>query len=173
MRIDISKKILPKVDGYLKVGTDSSCDLKFDFECYPWPLEDNSVHSVICFHSFQSIKNLDSFIKELYRVCSNKCNVKFVVPYYTSIRSTADPSHIRTCSEMTFSHLNKEFRELNGSDFYKDVDFNLSGIAYKWVDDGMHVWENKSEEAKAFAKEHYMNVIEDMAIEFIVKKEQN
>jgi hypothetical protein len=93
-----------------------------------------------------------------------KCEI--VAPYYSSMRAWQDPTHVRAISEATFLYFNQEWLKTNGLDHYDvSADFDFS---YGYV--MSPEWISRSEEAKAFAIRHYINVISDIQV-LLTKRE--
>ena len=135
-------------------------DAVVDLEQFPWPIESNSVEEMVCNHYVEHTSDLIKFMEEVYRILKVGGKVKFVAPYYNSIRCWQDPTHKRAISEATFLYFNKQWRESNKLDHYGiTADFD-----YTYGYDMMIEWVNRSEEARAFAIKHYNNVINDIHV---------
>lgn len=160
-----------KMDGFVgidKVKTDAT-DIVWDLETYPWSfVSDNCVDELTCSHYIEHVKDLVSFIDEIYRVMKpprvnrdgEKVNSKvtIVAPYYSSMRAMQDPFHIRPISEATMLYYNEDWRKANKLDHYGIVsNFDFS-YGYSIVPE----WAGRSQESRDFAIKHYMNVITDI-----------
>ena len=108
----------------------------------------------------EHVQDLMKFMDEVYRVLKKGATAMFVAPYYSSMRSMQDPTHIRPISEATFLYYNKKWREDNKLDHYPihcDFDFTYGYVlAPEWV--------NRSQESRDFAIKHYNNVITDIQV---------
>lgn len=135
-------------------------DVVHDLEQYPWPFESDSVDEVIISHYIEHTKDLIAFMNELGRIMKKGGRCVITAPYYTSMRAWQDPTHTRAISEATFIYYNKEWREREKLDHYPiTCDFDYS---YGFVYAGD--WQQRSEEAKAFASRHYFNVVSDIQV---------
>lgn len=138
-------------------------DIVWDLEKFPWtPFKDNSVEEVYISHYIEHTKDLLKFMDEVWRICKNLATVKIIAPYYTSIRAWQDPTHTRAISEATFGYFEKKWRETNKLDHYPvKCNFQVANMMLFLNEP----WNNKSEEAKAFAQRHYWNVVSDIYVE--------
>ena len=160
-----------KQEGFIgidKVKTDTT-DIVFDLETHPWDfIPDNSVDELTCSHFVEHVRDLPSFMDEIYRVMKspyvNKdgekvtSKVTIICPYYSSMRAMQDPFHIRPISEASMLYYNKEWRDTNKLSHYGiQANFNFS-YGYQIVPE----WANRSQEARDFAIKYYINVITDI-----------
>lgn len=154
-----------KAKGFkgVDIAPGEGVDFVWDLEKFPWePFEDNSVSEINISHYLEHTKDLLKFMDEVWRICEDGAKVTIVSPYYTSIRAWQDPTHTRAISEATFLYFQKKWREENKLDHYPiKCDFQVVNIAVFFNPP----WDKKSEEAKAFAAQHYFNVVSDILIE--------
>lgn len=135
-------------------------DIVHDLETYPWPFKNNSVDEVNMSNYFEHLKDPFRFMNELHRVMKKGANCSIVSPYYSSMRAWQDPTHTHAISEASFLYYNKEWMKANKLEHYGiTADFNFS---YGYVLD--QSWQNRSEEARAFAIKHYINVVTDIQV---------
>lgn len=151
-----------KREGFL--GVDrlqlDGVDIVHDLDVFPWPWEDDSVEEINCMHYLEHVPDLIPFMDECYRILAPGGTMFVIAPYYASVRATQDPTHKRAISEMSFMYFNKGWRDTNLLDHYQitcDFDFTYG---YQFVP----AWQNRSEEARAFALAHYMNVVLDIHV---------
>lgn len=171
-----------KPEGFLGVDVvkTSSTDYVFDVLKFPWKqFKDNSVDEIECSNFVEHIPHIDSrddvffkFFDELYRILKPvefdpanpnvpiKGFANIVCPYYSSMRAWQDPTHQRAISEASFLYLNKQWRIDNKLDHYPvSCDFDFS-YGYSVTPE----WQNRSEESRAFAIRHYINVVSDIQV---------
>lgn len=143
-------------------------DFVWDLEKFPWePFKDNSVTEVYVSHYAEHTKDLMAFMNEIWRICEDGAKVTILGPYYTSIRAWQDPTHTRVLSEATWLYYNKNWREINKLDHYPiNCDFDVTNLILFFNEP----WNQKSDEAKRFATQHYFNVVSDMLTELHVRK---
>jgi len=163
MKLDVSLPHLDQAEGYQKYS---------DIENYPWKIETNSVDELISVYAIQRVKDILRYYQEVHRVCKPGAIVRFIAPYFTHERACCDPNHIRYIGEMSFHYLTPDFRKLNkvNTGGWETVNFQLRGINFTWETQPYNQWDNKSDEAKLYAKMHYWNVITDILAEFEVVK---
>jgi SAM-dependent methyltransferase len=116
-----------RVEGYFgcDIAAGEKVDAVIDLEQYPWPIESSSAEDIVCNHYIEHVTDLMQFMNEVYRILKPGGKVKFVAPYYTSMRCWQDPTHKRAISEATFLYYNKEWRTNNKLDHYPiDCDFD-------------------------------------------------
>jgi hypothetical protein len=171
-----------KPDGFkgVDIVKTKSSDYVFDLLQFPWKqIKTSSVDEIECSNFVEHIPHGDSrhdpffkFFDEIYRVLKpaefdpknpnipTKGFVTITCPYYSSIRAWQDPTHQRAISEASFLYLNKQWRIDNKLDHYPvkcDFDFTY----------GYSVgpeWQTRSEEARVFAIQHYINVVSDIQV---------
>ena len=157
-----------KTEGYYGIDlvAGDTVDAVVDLEVYPWPIESESAEDIVCNHYIEHTSDLMQFMNEVYRILKPGGKVKFVAPYYTSIRCWQDPTHKHAISEATFLYYNKEWRKNNKLDHYPiDCDFD-----YTYGYDMNVQWANRSEEARNFAIAHYWNIINDIHVVCTARK---
>lgn len=145
--------------GVDKIQT-PSVDIVMDLEQFPWDFKDESVDEIYCQHYVEHTSDLIKFIDEIYRILKTGKQAIIVAPYYSSMRAWQDPTHKRAISEATFLYFNKEWRRQTQLEHYgikSDFDFS-----YGYQLDPS--WANRSEEARAFAIKHYINVVTDIQV---------
>ena len=157
-----------RTDGYfgIDIAKGDNVDAVVDLEKFPWPIKTNSVEDIVCNHYVEHTPDLIAFMDEIYRILKPGGKVKFVAPYYNSIRCWQDPTHKRAISEATFLYFNKEWMNTNKLSHYNIK----SDFDYTYGYDMAVEWANRSEEARAFAIKHYMNVINDIHVVLTSKK---
>jgi predicted SAM-dependent methyltransferase len=157
-----------KTEGYF--GVDVSEDVKPDavinLEEYPWPIASDSAEDIICNHYVEHTSDLIKFMDEIYRILKPGGKVKFVAPYYTSMRCWQDPTHKRAISEATFLYYNKQWRDVNKLDHYNIK----SDFDYTYGYDMAAEWAAKHDEARSFAIRHYNNVVNDIHVVLTSRK---
>jgi hypothetical protein len=171
-----------KPDGFkgVDIVKTKETDFVVDLMKFPWKeFADNSVDEIECANFIEHIPHGDSrndpffqFFDEIHRVLKPaefdpanpniaiKGFASIIAPYYTSMRAWQDPTHQRAISESSFLYLNKEWRVNNKLDHYPvSCDFDFS-YGYMLTSD----WQNRSQEALAFAVQHYVNVVSDIQV---------
>lgn len=151
-----------KQEGYIgidKVKTECT-DIVHNLDEFPWPFPDNYADEVMCSHYVEHVRDLISFMDEIWRITKVGGKVTIIAPYYSSMRATQDPTHVRSICEASFLYYNKVWREQNKLDHYgikSNFDFSYG---YQLNPE----WANRSQEARDFAIKHYINVISDIYV---------
>lgn len=151
-----------KQPGYtgIDVAACEGVDIVHDLTKYPWPIPSNSVEDLFCSHYVEHTENLIAFMEECHRILIPGGRLTIIAPYYSSMRAWQDPTHKRAISEATFLYFNKGWRESQKLDHYGikcDFDF-VYGYAMT------PEWAARSEESRAFAIRHYINVVNDIHV---------
>jgi predicted SAM-dependent methyltransferase len=150
-----------KREGFvgIDIANVEGVDIVHDLNVYPWPIEDNSVDEVWCSHYIEHVPDLFKFIDEIYRIMKIGAKATFISPYYSSVRAWQDPTHVRAISEWTYYYFNQQWREVNKLTHYPvKADFDIVNFGHAWNQN----WVNRSQDAKAFALQHYINVVDDI-----------
>ncbi len=161
----------------------ASADYAQDLLKFPWSqFKDNSIDEIECSHFIEHIPHGNGyhdpffqFFDEVYRILKpaefdpdnpnipTKGFAQIVAPYYSSNRAWWDPTHQRAISEASFLYLNKQWRIDNKLDHYPvGCDFDFS-YGYALAPE----WQNRSQEAQAFAIQHYINVVNDLQVQLV------
>jgi len=174
-----------KPEGFKGVDIVKTKDTDYvvDLMTFPWKeFADNSVDEIECSNFVEHIPHGDSrhdpffqFFDEIHRILKpaefdpNNPNIPLkgfahiTCPYYSSMRAWQDPTHQRAISEASFLYLNKQWRIDNHLDHYPvSCDFDFS---YGYVISPE--WQNRNQEAQAFAVQHYMNVVTDIQVQLV------
>jgi SAM-dependent methyltransferase len=131
-----------------------------DLERYPWPWSDESVECVYSSHYIEHVSDLIPFMEELSRILVPGGTAHLIAPYWANVRCWQDPTHKQAISESTFLYFNKGWREQNQLQHYDiTCDFDFS---YSWA--MAPEWQARSDEARAFAIRHYVNVVNDIHV---------
>jgi len=171
-----------KPEGFkgVDIAPTASADYALDLLSFPWKqFADNSVEEIECSHFVEHIPHGDGyhdpffqFFDELYRILKpaefdpNNPNIalkgfaRITCPYYSSMRAWQDPTHQRAISEASFLYLNRQWRLDNKLNHYPvtcDFDFSYGYVLQP-------EWQNRSQEAQAFAIQHYHNVVSDIQV---------
>jgi predicted SAM-dependent methyltransferase len=139
---------------------------------FPWPFKTGSVAEVVSSHFVEHIphrrpewKGTDGwflFMDELHRVLKKNGTARFVHPYSASDRADWDPTHERRIHEMTWYYLDADWRKANGLDHYPvKCDFEVVVINGLGIPDNIA---SRNDEAQAFARSFYRNVIADLDV---------
>lgn len=68
------------------------------------PFGDGSIAGAYSIHSIEHMRDLITFMEELYRVCAPGAKVYVKTPYYASRKAFVDPTHVRFMTEESFGY---------------------------------------------------------------------
>jgi len=77
----------------------------FDFNIFPYPLEDDTYDFIFCDNIFEHIDNLSKVIGELWRVSKHLGVIHINVPYYNYSGAFNDPEHRHWFNQNTLNIL--------------------------------------------------------------------
>jgi len=126
-----------KLPGYINIDIDpdNSPDKIMDFE-KRWTLKDNSADEVHCFFTLEFIRDIDHFMKELYRVCKPNAIINIRVVHPKSTGATC-PLHLRRFDIKTF-----KWFDLSNGDWKRSVHppYNFKVIKAKTIRGKIRFW---------------------------------
>lgn len=164
MKLDIAcgQNKRPGFKG-VDIAPGEGVDFVWDLEQFPWePFKDSSVTEAHVSHYLEHTKDFVKFMNEVWRICQHGAKVTIISPYYSSIRAWQDPTHTRAISEATFLYVQRDWLKTNKLDHYGiTCNFAVKNMVVFFNDP----WDKKSEEARRFAQQHYINVISDIMVE--------
>lgn len=142
--------------------------LKFDLYASPWPIPDESVDYFRASHFLEHVPDWDQHFAEIYRTLKPGGYYEIIAPFYRSDRWFGDPDHKQPILQRRFIYLDAAWRTSQGIDHY-GARVNLSVVLWFEVLHDDYRDTGMSDEAIAWAREHYWNVIDDVAL--ILRKE--
>ena len=80
-------------------GVDVVCDFERGL-----PFREGSVTAAYSIHSIEHMRDLITFMEELYRVCAPGAKVYVKTPYFASRKAFIDPTHVRFMTEESFGY---------------------------------------------------------------------
>lgn len=158
-----------KKEGFIGVDLRAfpGVDKVFDLRKPKWPWADNGVDEI---HSSHFLEHLDgeervAFWNEVYRIMRPGGKMALIVPSWTSGRAYGDPTHKwPPFAPMAFYYLDKAWRGANAPHTGYTCDLQIT-----WGFSLAQPWGLKSQEAQAFAMNHYLEVAQDI-IATVTKK---
>lgn len=133
-------------EGFINIDSWGGCkpDLLLNLESIPWPFADHSVTEIVARHVIEHLapdfNSFSTLWKEIYRVCSDGCELHIAVPYYKLNEYWSDPSHVRVYTPLTFAMFskaeNKRWQEEASSNtmlaMQLDIDFQVVRSEVIW-----------------------------------------
>lgn len=110
-------------DGWINCDVVQSvkADKYFDFESFPYPLEDGSASYILMDNVLEHLSDIPATMTELYRILAPGGIVDIRVPYGKSDWALQDPTHKHYFTERSMDY----FTEGHDYNFYADVTFKL------------------------------------------------
>ena len=68
-------------------------DVVHNLDITPWPIEDNSVDTIMAKHIIEHVESIPAFMKEIHRISKPGGKIIIETPHFTSLDSWADPTH--------------------------------------------------------------------------------
>jgi predicted SAM-dependent methyltransferase len=169
--------------GYVSCDYDAATnpDFCFNLETDTFPFDDNSVDAVMAHHIFEHLgEGYFHFLKELYRVCANNCEIDILVPHHRSDYFFDDPTHKRPITVDGLKMLSKLYNQqcLNNNEgtskigMYLGIDFEILKFRHILNKEYQHLLRDseKNQEQIQFAIKNYNNAVDMVHIFLIVKK---
>jgi SAM-dependent methyltransferase len=135
---------------------------KVDLYQYPWPFETASVDYIRSSHFLEHVPDWDAHFQEIYRCLKPGGHYEIIVPYYWNSRFAQDPDHKQRIVGERFRYLMQPWRRINKIAHYgAQVNFEMAGWFERLNEDFLN--QGYDETYMAFAKKHFVNVIDDIA----------
>lgn len=171
-----------KLEGFITFDYDKNAnpDYIVDLERDKFPLEDNSVETVVAHHILEHLG--DGYfhcLKELYRVCKHGAIIDIRVPHPRHDSFLADPTHRRPITviglQLFSQKFNRHCREKGYASSrlgeYFEVDFEVLDYRYTPDDNArLKLQSLSAQEIEDYANEHN-NIISEIHIRLTVVKE--
>lgn len=160
-----------KREGF--VGVDivpgAQVDIVLDLEKYPWEqFPDSSVDEICSSHYVEHVGDLVAFMDEVWRIAKPGALITWVAPYYSSMRAMQDPTHKNFISENTWNYFSRDWRVESKMGHYPiQSNFEVRKNVFFYEPP----WDAKSPEEQAFARKHYLNVVQNIYTELVVIKD--
>ena len=103
-------------------------DIIWDLNKNPWPIDSNSIDSIIALNVLEHLNDTVKTIEELHRITKPNGTIYILCPHFSSAGAFADPTHKSFFSNRTFDFFihDKELEKDYG--FYKNFRFNLDKV---------------------------------------------
>jgi len=111
-----TRKGYTNVDVMNIEGVDVVCDIEKKL-----PFKDNSISEIMLNHIVEHIKDLESFLKELYRISRDGCIINIRTPYFSHESAFSNYQHIRRFTWTTFDLFDSNHAE----HFHTELSFKI------------------------------------------------
>jgi len=167
------------IDRYALPEVDMVADLN-----QPLPLRDHCADLVYAGHSLEHVSDLQSLMKEIYRVCKHGAQVCIVAPYYQQGLNLANPYHKQVFNEHTprfwtnaqttvipldeFAHPHAPVWGLSESDSSRPgIDLRCLKLEFFYFSE----YRDLSSEEQRAARKKYLDVCDQIMFHLLVIKE--
>lgn len=93
---------------HVDIVADTSPDLVWDLNCFPWPLPDSQFKEVLAFDVLEHLDNLVKVMEEIHRITAPGAIVHITVPHFSSANAFRDPTHRHYFSWFSFHYFTGE-----------------------------------------------------------------
>lgn len=158
--------------GYLNIDLRPDCgaDYSTDFEvdgCLSF-LPNDSVTDVFMSHLFEHIRNINGFMKEVYRVCRSGAKVRIICPHWGHRSAYEDPTHCRFMTERSLMFFSRTARCSDGMPFVKD--YNFKTISLTLIPDDRYIEHVDDALKLKDLADKYLNVVKELVYDLEVIK---
>lgn len=93
--------------GFVNVDVQKApqIDKSFNFEKFPYPLEDNTFDYIIADNVLEHLSHLDKVVEELWRISKPNAKIRVIVPYWNASGMYQDWTHVNFMNEVAVKHL--------------------------------------------------------------------
>ena len=149
-------------EGFYKVSIGSEVGPDWEHLTY-WPnlgkFEKNRVVAISVSKEIATFDTLNDFMELAYSRLTHMGMMFVTAPYWSSSDWVNDPRNINRINEYMFGYYSKDWRISRNIEWRgTNIDFELVGLKWTFYPE----WEARSDEAKKWAKEHYLNVIQHL-----------
>jgi hypothetical protein len=143
----------------------NACPDGFEHRISIMDLEPESVDELQVVGVLEKLTNLHAFATHLYKIMKPDATVRLVSVYYACAEAWLDPEAVRGISEHSLSFVSKDWREK--TKWAEPEPFYDFDIKYALTTDPQ--WGTRSDDAKAFATRHYLNMASQIHFELTKK----
>ncbi len=87
------------------INLNSEADVICDLNHPAYPFKDDCFDMVVSKQVFEHVDDVESVLKEVYRICKNKAKIIIQVPHFSCFYSYGDPTHKRCFSIFSFDKI--------------------------------------------------------------------
>lgn len=143
--------------NHVKVSDD---DVVHPIEKMPWPFADNTVLKINIGAYLCQVRDLDTFMRECWRVLVQHGTLLVKVPYYTSEKYWSNRRNVTPITDETLGYYSTPWLKKNGVYFKPGCDFDWVGRLFYFNND----FELIGDHAREYARRHSWNVVETMEV---------
>ncbi|MBC8490071.1 MAG: methyltransferase domain-containing protein [Bacteroidetes bacterium] len=105
-------------------------DVVHDLSIYPYPFEDNYFEEIIAIHILEHLPDTVQTLKELWRIAKPEAKIIIRVPYWNSIDSITDPTHLKLFNEYSFDFFDPRKKHFKNRSYYNYPQYRIDKITY-------------------------------------------
>jgi SAM-dependent methyltransferase len=142
---------------------------KADLFATPWPLADESVDYFRSSHFLEHVPDWNAHFAEVYRALKPGGHYEIIAPFYRNDRWWGDPDHKQPILWRRFAYLNQEWlKSVNIAHSPSNAKVNFTVVHHFELLHPDYLNSGMSDDTIDWAREHFWNVIDDIAV--ILKK---
>lgn len=161
-----------KKEGFVGIDMHEAegVDIVHNLLQFPWPFEDDEIYEFNCEHFVEHIPHqipgtdkdgFFAFFEEVYRCLMPGGTIRVTTPYYTSMETYQDPTHVRAICERTYSYLDaKTMAKFKLSHYTPKVNFDVISRIFKLHPE----LEAFSVERQNYMMKYYWNVVQEFTV---------
>ncbi|MCK5492417.1 MAG: class I SAM-dependent methyltransferase [Candidatus Omnitrophica bacterium] len=87
------------------INLNSEADVICDLNNSNYPFKDDCFDMVVSKQLFEHVADVETVLKEVYRICKNKAKIVIEVPHFSCFYAYGDPTHKRCFSILSFDKI--------------------------------------------------------------------
>ncbi len=103
-------------------------DLVHDLRFFPWPIADDTFDEIVAYDIIEHLPDTIRTMEELWRILKPGGVVEFRIPYWNSIHSINDPTHIKLFNENTLGFFDVDSHLLKTRPYYSTARFTTESL---------------------------------------------
>ena len=111
----------------LDLMDDAGANVIHDLDKFPYPFKDNTFDKIVANNLIEHLHKPNEFIKELWRISKNDCEIEIITPHFSSWDVWEDISHLRPFAYRSLCHF--DIKRSSPDDVFlnpKVIKFNMN-----------------------------------------------
>jgi|SRR3989338_2770831 len=110
----------------IDIASNSTADIKWDLDKFPYPLKTNYFDFIWCHHSLEHVSDIFKTLEELYRVAKPNAIIEVHVPHAIQAGAMAHLDHKRTFKLDTFDIFDPRYMDkAHSNELYSKIKFEV------------------------------------------------